>query len=82
LLTRGVDPDENTIPEGYWNWKLPAEAKLYPTYRKPFDLIFQRVQKEEWLPEPYDLRTLKFELARVAQVRKSSNPSTRTANVR
>jgi site-specific DNA recombinase len=31
------------------NCKINA-ASLDPTYRKPFDLIFERVQKEEWLP--------------------------------
>jgi site-specific DNA recombinase len=31
------------------NCKIDA-ASVDPTYRKPFDLIFQRVQKEEWLP--------------------------------
>ena len=31
------------------NCKIDA-ASLEPTYRKPFDLIFQRVKKEEWLP--------------------------------
>ena len=27
-------------------------ASIYPTYRRPFELIFQRVRTEEWLPEP------------------------------
>jgi len=31
------------------NCKIDA-ASLDPTYRKPFDVIFQRVKKEEWLP--------------------------------
>ena len=39
---------------------------LYPTYRKPFDLIFQRAQKGEWWawaesnsrPRPYQGRAL------------------------
>ena len=31
------------------NCKIDA-ARLDPTYRKPFDLIFQRVKNEEWLP--------------------------------
>ncbi|MGA8222668.1 MAG: recombinase family protein [Candidatus Acidiferrales bacterium] len=31
------------------NCKIDATS-LDPTYRKPFDLIFQRVRKEEWLP--------------------------------
>jgi site-specific DNA recombinase len=31
------------------NCKIDA-ASIEPTYRKPFDLIFQRVKKEEWLP--------------------------------
>ncbi len=31
------------------NCKIDA-ASVDPTYRKPFDLIFQRVKKEEWLP--------------------------------
>jgi site-specific DNA recombinase len=31
------------------NCKIDASS-LDPTYRKPFDLIFQRVKKEEWLP--------------------------------
>jgi site-specific DNA recombinase len=31
------------------NCKIDA-ASLDPTYRKPFDLIFQRVKNEEWLP--------------------------------
>jgi site-specific DNA recombinase len=31
------------------NCKIDA-ASVEPTYRKPFDLIFQRVKKEEWLP--------------------------------
>jgi len=26
-------------------------ASVYPTYRKPFELIFRRVRTEEWLPE-------------------------------
>jgi hypothetical protein len=36
-------------------------VSLYPTYRKPFDLIFQRTKTEGWLPELYELRTLRFE---------------------
>jgi len=43
------------------NCKIDA-ASIEPTYRKPFDLIFQRVKKEEWLPELYDLRTFRFEV--------------------
>jgi site-specific DNA recombinase len=31
------------------NCKIDA-ASVDPTYRKPFDLIFQRAKKEEWLP--------------------------------
>ena len=31
------------------NCKVDA-ASVYPTYRKPFDLIFQRARNEEWLP--------------------------------
>jgi hypothetical protein len=31
------------------NCKIDA-ATVDPTYRKPFDLIFQRVKNEEWLP--------------------------------
>jgi len=45
------------------NCKIDA-ASVGPTYRKPFDVIFQRVRKEEWLPESYDLRTLRFEVPR------------------
>jgi hypothetical protein len=45
------------------NCKIDATS-LDPTYRKPFDLIFQRVRNEEWLPELYDLRTIRFEVPR------------------
>jgi hypothetical protein len=38
-------------------------VSVYPTYRKPFDLIFNRVQTKDWLPGPYGLRTLSFEFA-------------------
>jgi hypothetical protein len=31
------------------NCKIDATS-VDPTYRKPFDLIFQRVRNEEWLP--------------------------------
>ena len=31
------------------NCKIDA-ASVDPTYRKPFDSIFQRVKNEEWLP--------------------------------
>ena len=31
---------------------------VYPTYRKPFDLISQRAKKEEWRALADDLRTL------------------------
>ena len=31
------------------NCKVGA-TNAYPTYRKPFDLIFQRAKNEEWLP--------------------------------
>jgi site-specific DNA recombinase len=31
------------------NCKVDA-LSVYPTYRKPFDLIFKRVQSKEWLP--------------------------------
>ena len=31
------------------NCKMDA-VSLHPTYRKPFDLIFKRVQSKEWLP--------------------------------
>jgi hypothetical protein len=32
-------------------------TSLYPTYRKPFDLIFTRVKNEEWRALGDDLRT-------------------------
>jgi len=38
-------------------------VSLYPTYRKPFDLIFQKAKTEGWLPELYDLRTFRFEFS-------------------
>jgi len=31
------------------NCKVDA-LSVYPTYRKPFDLIFNRVKTKEWLP--------------------------------
>jgi DNA invertase Pin-like site-specific DNA recombinase len=45
-------------PMGYRNNNVehtieidPVKAPIAnPTYRKPFDPIFQRVKKEEWLP--------------------------------
>src|SRR5579863_7689113 len=27
-LTETSDPEESTIPEGYWNWKLPPAANV------------------------------------------------------
>lgn len=36
-------------------------ASLYPTYRRPFDLIFQRAKTEEWRALEDDFRTLAFE---------------------
>lgn len=38
------------------NCKIHA-ASVDPQYRKPFDLIFQRVKKEEWLALEDDFRT-------------------------
>ena len=32
-------------------------ASVYPTYRKPFDLIFQRAKNEEWRAQGDDFRT-------------------------
>jgi hypothetical protein len=32
-------------------------VSLYPTYRKPFDLIFTRAKNEEWSALEDDLRT-------------------------
>ena len=32
-------------------------VNVYPTYRKPFDLIFQRVKTEEWCAQGDDFRT-------------------------
>jgi hypothetical protein len=40
------------------NCKLDS-VSVYPTYRKPFDLIFKRVQSKEWLPrEDSNLKNL------------------------
>ena len=33
-------------------------ASLYPTYRKPFDVIFQRAKNEDWSALEDDFRTL------------------------
>jgi hypothetical protein len=33
-------------------------ARIYPTYRKPFDMIFQRAKNEEWCAPGDDFRTL------------------------
>jgi len=33
-------------------------ASLYPIYRKPFDLIFERAKMEEWCALGGDFRTL------------------------
>ncbi|MGC1620204.1 MAG: hypothetical protein WA765_17065, partial [Candidatus Acidiferrum sp.] len=32
-------------------------GSVYPTYRKPFDLIFQHAKNEEWRAQGDDLRT-------------------------
>lgn len=32
-------------------------ASVYPTYRKPFDLIFLRAKNEEWRAQGDDFRT-------------------------
>ena len=32
-------------------------VSLYPTYRKPFDLIFERAKNEEWRAQRDDFRT-------------------------
>jgi len=32
-------------------------ASRYPTYRKPFDLIFEKVKTEEWCAQGDDFRT-------------------------
>jgi hypothetical protein len=47
------------------NCKIDA-ASVDPTYRKPFDVMFRRVKNEGWLPEFYDLRTLRFEVLRAS----------------
>jgi len=39
---------------------LSDSACIDPTYGKPFDLIFQRVKKEEWLPFVDTYRTFCF----------------------
>jgi site-specific DNA recombinase len=53
------------------NCKVDATS-VDPTYRKPFELIFQRVKNEEWLPELYDLRTLRFEVPRTTHQQEQS----------
>jgi hypothetical protein len=37
-------------------------VSLYPTYRKPFDLIFQSTKTEGWLAQVDDFRTFLGEL--------------------
>jgi hypothetical protein len=32
-------------------------VSIYPAYREPFDLIFQRMKKEEWCAQGDDFRT-------------------------
>ena len=40
------------------NCKIDAVNITTPTYRKPFDLIFERVKNEEWRALRDDFRTL------------------------
>ncbi len=42
-------------------------ANVYPIYRKPFDLIFQRARNEEWRALEDDFRTLIVPNARHCQ---------------
>ncbi len=37
-------------------------VSLYPSYRKPFDLIFEKVKTEEWRARGNDFRTFLGEL--------------------
>jgi hypothetical protein len=37
-------------------------VSIYPTYRKPFDLIFERVKTKEWRAQGDDFRTFLSEL--------------------
>jgi hypothetical protein len=37
-------------------------VSLYPTYRRPFDLIFQQAKTEEWRAQGDDIRTFLSEL--------------------
>ena len=38
----------STVESNARAWDQPDAASIYPTYRKPFDVIFQRVKNEEW----------------------------------
>jgi site-specific DNA recombinase len=41
-------------------------VSLYPTYRKPFELIFQKTKKEGWLAQVDDFRTFLGEFVTTA----------------
>jgi hypothetical protein len=42
-------------------------VSLYPTYRKPFDLIFRKTKKEGWLAQVDDFRTFLADLMSATQ---------------
>jgi site-specific DNA recombinase len=52
-------------------------VSLYPTYRKPFDLLFEQVKRKEWCrrgesnPRPRDYETLALPLSYAGQIRNS-----------
>jgi len=51
---RGPKKNE-TAQNGTFEVRVDA-ASVYPTYRKPFDLIFLQTKNEEWRARGSDLR--------------------------
>jgi len=56
-LTRNPQEQAQLLRMVLLNCAIDGES-LHPTYRKPFDLIFQRAKNEEWSALADDFRTL------------------------
>jgi hypothetical protein len=46
-LTRKTEEQAQLLKKVVLNYETDG-VSLYPTYRKPFDLIFKRAKNEEW----------------------------------
>jgi hypothetical protein len=67
-LTRKTEEQAQLLKKVVLNYETDG-VSLYPTYRKPFDLIFKRAKNEEWSALEDDLRTFLLVGIQAAPVR-------------